>query len=257
MKLLFLSLFIYSFYAQATQASCSGPVDLLVVGDSQVGATWSKSYLGNFLPGCLKGNFIIYGRGGSVPGNWLGNGGMDQIETIQRDHQEEHLNLGAGKNVPLCQKRIGPMLEAHTPRKVLFEFGGNYISVPNEIISSQINQLMETVAQKGISPENCYFLNQTYEMEVSTKRNVPLKDLKNIKRIAEVITKAIDSRCQILSGLDIMKDSPYFDGKELLKRVQVDGRSGCSGAAVNDNAHVCGAAAKDFAERICSLFNQI
>ncbi len=234
-------------------SECSSPVDLLIVGDSQFGATWSKSYTGNFLQQCLKGNFVLYARGGTVPGNWLGKGGMDQIETIQRDPLKEHLNIGAGDKVPECKKRIGPMIEAHSPRQVMFEFGGNYIAQSDEFIRKDINLLMETVTAKGISPENCFFLHQTFEMEVATKRNVPLKNLDNIKRIRNVIQTSLQNRCQFLDGMDLMKDSPLFDGKELLRRIPIAGRGGCSGAASNDNAHVCGEAAQDFAQRVCHV----
>jgi hypothetical protein len=237
-------------------ASCQGPLDLLVVGDSQLGATWSKSYTGNFLQQCLKGNFAIYARGGTVPGNWIGSGGMDHIETIQRTPQEEHLNLGSGESVPLCKKRIGPMIDSHQPKRVLFEFGGNYIAAPDEVISSQIRDLVKILDEKKIASKDCYFLHQTYEMEVATKRNVPLKNLQNTKRILSVISLALKGKCQMIDGLELMKDSPYFDGKENLKRVLISGRGGCGGAAVNDNAHVCGSAAQDMAERLCLLFNQ-
>ncbi len=249
-----LLLFTISFPIFA-QAECAGPVDLLIVGDSQLGATWSKSYTGNFLQHCLKGNFVVYARGGSIPGNWLGQGGMDQIETIQRDPQNEHLNIGSLEKIPLCKKRILPMLSSHLPKKVMFEFGGNYIAQSDEFIANDIRHLMATLDSQGISQENCFFLHQTYEMEVETKRNVPLKNIENTQRILAVISKAINGRCQIINGLEVMKDSPYFDGKEHLKRIAIEGRSGCMGAAVNDNAHVCGEAARDFAERICHILN--
>lgn len=239
----------------SASANCPSPVDLLIVGDSQLGATWSKSYTGNFLQQCLKKDFVLYARGGTVPGNWLGKGGMDQIETIQRDSQNEHLNIGAADKVPVCKKRIGPMIDGHSPRQIMFEFGGNYIAQSDEFIRKDINLLMETVSAKGISRENCFFLHQTFEMEVSTKRNVPLKNLDNMKRIRDVIEKSLQNRCQFLDGMTLMQDSAYFDGKELLKRVPIEGRGGCSGAASNDNAHVCGEAARDFAQRICQFLN--
>jgi hypothetical protein len=256
MKAFLSSLIITLIVSWETRASCQGPLDLLVVGDSQLGATWSKSYTGNFLQQCLKGNFAIYARGGTVPGNWIGSGGMDHIETIQRTPQEEHLNLGSGESVPLCKKRIGPMIDSHQPKRVLFEFGGNYIAAPDEVISSQIRDLVKILDEKKIASKDCYFLHQTYEMEVATKRNVPLKNLQNTKRILSVISLALKGKCQMIDGLELMKDSPYFDGKENLKRVLISGRGGCGGAAVNDNAHVCGSAAQDMAERLCLLFNQ-
>lgn len=238
------------------QSECTGPVDLMVVGDSQFGATWSKSYTGNFLQHCLKGQFVVYARGGTIASNWLGKGGMDQIETIQRDSQNEHLNIGSQGSVPLCKKRISPMIDAHLPKKVLFEFGGNYIAQTDEFIANDIKLLMETVKSKGISEKNCFFLHQTYEMEVATKRNVPLKNIQNIKRILSVISKELEGRCQLINGLELMNESAFFDGKELLKRIPIEGRSGCMGAAMNDNAHICGEAARDFAERICHILNE-
>lgn len=229
--------------------------DLLILGDSQFGATWSRSYPGNFLQQCLKGEFVLYARGGTIAGNWIGKGGMDHIETIQRDPQEEHVNLGSKEKVPLCKKRLGPMIEAHRPQRILFEFGGNYIALKDEIIRSDIDNLMKEIKKYKIEPKNCFFLHQTYEMEVTDKRNVPLKNLTNIKRILAIISKVINGRCQLINGLELMKDSPYFDGSELLKRVPVQNRTGCGGAAVNDNAHVCGEAARDFADRICQIIN--
>jgi hypothetical protein len=92
-------------------------------------------------------------------------------------------------------------------------------------------------------------------MEVKSKRNVSRKNLVNTSRISRIILNAIENKCQHLDGLDIMKDSSYFDGKELLRRVPIVGKPGCSGAAENDNIHVCGEAAKDFAERVCLKIN--
>jgi hypothetical protein len=110
---------------------------------------------------------------------------------------------------------------------------------------------MNVTMEKGIASQNCFFLTPTYEMQVATKRNVSKKYLANTQRINAAIKKAIADRCQVLDGLEIMKESPYFDGKELLKRIQVEGKTGCAGAATNDNIHICGMAAKDLAERVC------
>lgn len=252
---IFWTLFLAHLLLTTAQAQCPQAIDLLVVGDSQIGATWSRSYLGNFLQTCLKGDFAIYARGGTVPGNWLDAGGMDHIETIERTALQSHLNIGANENVPLCKKRIGPMLEAHIPKKVLFEFGGNYISTSETVIKNQINRLMETVEENKINPQDCYFLTPTYEMVVESRRNVPTRNMANVKVVRDIIEKTIASRCQIVDGMEVMKDSTYFDGKELLKRVQIEGKSGCAGAAANDNVHTCGAAAKDYAERICQIIN--
>jgi len=48
-----------------------------------------------------------------------------------------------------------------------------------------------------------------------------------------------------------MQTSPYLLGNKLLKRVQIPSLPGCSGAASNDNIHVCGEAARDLAYRVC------
>lgn len=239
------------------KGNCHGPVDLLVVGDSQTGASWSRSYFGNFLQQCLKGDFMIYGRGGTVPSNWLNNGGMDKIETIQRDPDHGHLSIGNLDQVPDCKKRIEPMIRIHNPKKVLFQFGGNYIASSDEVIALQTEELMKTVVRSGLSFEQCFYLTPTFEMEVSTQRNVPLRDLKNVKRITKVISEALKGRCQLIDGVEIMKSSEFFDGKELLKRIKVDGLSGCFGPAVNDNVHVCGEAARDWAERVCTILNTL
>lgn len=236
-------------------AQCPSSVDVLVVGDSQSGATWSKSYFGNFIASCLSGNFVVYGRGGTVPANWLGTGGMDHIETIQRTSTNQHQNIGAGEKVPLCKKRIGPMLAAHTPKKVLFQFGGNMINSADEVVTKQIDRLMVSAVENGIQAQDCFFLMPTYEMEVGSRRNVPHRNLSNVQKINGLISGAIAGRCQLIDGVELMKNSPYFDGKELLRRVPIEGLPGCAGAAVNDNVHVCGEAARDLAERVCAIVN--
>jgi hypothetical protein len=247
--------FILTLSVQA-QSECPANIDLLIVGDSQVGATWSKSYVGNFLTQCLKGNFVIYGRGGTVPGNWLGSGGMDHIETIQRDLTQEHLNLGSKDNVPVCKKRLEPMLKAHNPKRLVLSFGGNYITLADSLVTKQMNQLALVLQEQGITRENCFFITPTFEMQVSERRNVPTRNLENTRHITQVIKQSIDRSCQVISGLDLMQDSPLFDGDQLLLRQPVAGRGGCMGPAVNDNVHVCGMAAQDYAERICQLLNK-
>lgn len=250
---LFATAFVFVHLTFLAHAQCPSPVDILVVGDSQSGATWSKTYFGNFLASCLQGNFVIYGRGATVPANWIGSGGMDHIETIQRTSSNNHLNIGAGETVPLCKKRIGPMLEAHTPKKVLFQFGGNMITSAEDVVIQQVDRLMVTAMEKGIKSQNCFFLMPTYEMEVESRRNVPHRNLSNVQKINRLITQTIAGRCQVIDGLEVMKDSPYFDGKELLRRVPIEGKPGCGGAAVNDNVHVCGEAARDLSERVCAI----
>lgn len=254
-KMKYFVLVVSFFILKSAWSQCPTAVDILVVGDSQTGATWSKSYFGNFLSSCLEGNFVVYGRGGTVPANWLGTGGMDQIETMQRTPTNRHLNLGANDSVPLCKRRIGPMLDEHQPKKILFQFGGNMISQTDEEIKKQIDRLMITVTEKGIRREDCYFLTPTYEMAVATNRNVPRRNLQAVLRINDLISQAINDRCQILNGVELMKDSAYFDGKELLKRVMIEGLPGCGGAAVNDNVHVCGEAARDMAKKVCDYLN--
>ena len=147
------------------------------------------------------------------------------------------------------------MLDSHQPQRVLLEFGGNYIAQADDFIVQDIKRLIQVLKDKNISKENCFFLHQTYEMEVATKRNVPHKNYENMKRVGNLIQKTIQDTCQYIDGFELMKTSPYFDGKELLKRIPIEGRPGCMGAAANDNAHLCGEAAKDFANRVCQFIN--
>jgi hypothetical protein len=51
-------------------------------------------------------------------------------------------------------------------------------------------------------------------MEVATNRNVPLRDLKNVKRITKVISENLQRRCQLIDSVELMKDSEFFDGKD-------------------------------------------
>ena len=251
MKKIFFCLFILSKSLFAHE--CQGPISLLVLGDSQTGATWSKSYFGNFLQECLSEDFVILGKGGSIPGSWIGKGGLDQIEIIQRTPESDHKNIGSGEKVPLCKKRLDPMLKSYLPKRVLFFFGDNYIASSDEMIAQDINQFATTLEQNFISKENCFFHTPTYEMEIKTKRNVSRKNLANTMRINQIIKNNLENKCQVIDGLELMKDSPYFDGKELLKRVQIEDRIGCAGAAMNDNIHLCGAAAEDMAKRTCQM----
>ncbi len=244
-------------YMSAAISDCQDPVDTLVIGDSQTGSKWSKSYFGDFLQTCLKEEFIIFGKGASIISNWLEKGGLENIEIIQRDPKNPQLSIGIGDQVPLCKKRIGPMLDAYQPRKVLFFFGDNYIGNSDEEIVKEAQSLVKLLDDKNIPSGNCFFLTPTYEMQIQTKRNVPRKNLANTKRIREALKKGLSDRCQFLDGLELMKTSSYFDGKELLKRVQIEGKPGCSGAAANDNIHVCGEAAKDLALKTCEILNEL
>lgn len=256
-KILFTLGILNTFFIFQAVAQSRTPLDLLIVGDSQVGATWSRSYLGNFLPSCLNGNFVIYGRGGTVLGNWLGKGGMDKVETIQRNPLHSHLNLGANEVVPLYKKRIEPMLLEHDPKRVVFEFGGNYIGETINLtkIKTDVRALMKVIADNKIDQENCFFLTPTFEMQVATKRNIPHHNLKGVIIVRDLIKSLIKGSCTHIDGLDVMKESDYFDGKEFLKRIPIAGKPGCSGAASNDNVHVCGEAAKELAERVCERIN--
>ena len=114
---------------------------------------------------------------------------------------------------------------------------------------------MALISKNNISAENCYFLTPTFEMEVESRRSVPQRNLTNVQIVTEKIQTALAGRCQHISGIELMKSSPYFDGKELLKRIPIQGLVGCTGAASNDNVHVCGEAAKDLAERVCQILN--
>jgi hypothetical protein len=248
MKKIIPFLFLFSLHLQA---QCPTPTDLLVVGDSQTGSAWSRSYFGDFVQECLKGSFAIYGRGGSIAQNWYGKGGLDSIDTVERGPSVPFHIVGSGDAVPLCKKRMEFMIDEHKAQKVLYFFGDNYIASEDAVIIKDINQLINVTMDKGITPQNCYFLTPTFEMQVATKRNVTRKYLANTQRINAAIKKAVGDRCQVLDGVEIMKESPFFDGKELLMRVQVEGKSGCSGAASNDNIHICGMAAKDLAQRVC------
>ncbi len=248
----FIAILMFSSLAHGT---CLGPKDFLVLGDSQTGATWAKSYFGNFLQECLRGDFIIFGKGGSNPSSWYGRGNLPNVEIIKRDSNNPHQNLGLESGLPLCQKRVNQMIDEYQPKKILFFFGDNMIASSDDDIKKEMNGLLSVIADKKIKKEDCYFLTPTYEMEVKSKRNVSRKNLANTTRISKNILQTIQEKCQHLDGLEIMKDSPFFDGKELLRRVLIQGRPGCGGAAENDNIHICGEAAKDLAEKVCQKLN--
>lgn len=230
-----------------------------MVGDSQIGATWATSYTGNFLQQCLKGDFVMYGRGATVPGNWIDQGGMDQIETIQRDPKNKHLNLGSKEMVPLCKKRLSHMLAAHTPKKVLLSFGGNYIgkTIDEAKVKKEIIRTIDIVQSHGITYEQCFFVSPTFEMEVATQRNIPHRDLEAVKKVTEIIRPLLQDKCQLIVGTTLMQDSVLLTGKNYLRRVQVPGTNGCLGAAQNDNVHICGEAAAEMAHKLCDLVNPL
>jgi len=251
-KFFLIILFVIS---SSSFADCGGPQDLLVLGDSQTGAAWSRSYFGNFLQQCLSGKFVIFGKGGSNPRTWY-TGGLENVEIVKRDPINAHINLGPGPTLPLCQKRLSEMIEGYNPKKILFFFGDNMIASSDEEIKKEMLGLLEIISKKNINRENCFFLTTSFEIEVKTKRNVTRKNLPNTERIRNIISNTILNKCQHIDGLEVMKNSPYFDGKELLRRVLIQGKAGCGGAAENDNIHLCGEAAKDLAEKVCSILNE-
>lgn len=250
--------FLLSFFNPASAAGCNGQeTDLLIIGDSQTGATWGRHYYGNFLQQCLRDrglNFRIYGRGATQPIHWLTNARLDMIETIMRDPDQNQVNLGKGEVVPECQKRLPQMLKTHGPKKFIAFFGDNLLGQSKAVIASQFSQMVKVVSDFGIGRENCYILTPTFEMEVTSKRNVPGKNLKVTQEISAVAVEAIEGKCQHLSGLDLMINSSLLKG-EFLSRIQAPPAQDCFGAAANDNLHLCGEAAKELASRVCELIS--
>lgn len=255
-----LALVLLPALAASAEPPCDAkPVDLLVLGDSQTGASWASSYHGNFLQRCLAdpshpaGSFAIYGRGGTAPAHWL-DGGLDAIPTIQRDNRSHHLNLGAGEQVPRCKTRLRPMLEAHRPRRVLAFFGDNVLGASSAEIARQFDRLTSAIAAAGIKPADCFIMTPTYEMAVQRRRNVAAKDLAATRKVRDAARSAVGTRCRFVDGLALMDASPHLDkAAGTLARAQSAGMSGCLGASGNDNVHVCGEAAKDLAGRVCAL----
>jgi len=249
--------------AVSAETACDvPPVDLLVIGDSQTGAFWGSSYYGNFLQKCLsddfknkpkpRGSFAIYGRGGTQPSHWLSNGGLDKISTIQRDAENNHKNIGANDQVPLCKRRLKPMLEAHRPRRVLAFFGDNLLTASDAAIKGQFEMLIKTIKDYGIGAQDCFIMTPTYEMEIMKKRNVAYKNSANTLKVTNAIKDAVGNKCRLINGLELMKGSPLLNST-LLRRIQSDGMAGCLGDAGNDNIHVCGEAARDLADRVCGI----
>lgn len=237
-------------------------VDLLVLGDSQTGATWSKSYFGNYLQKCLKeqmaetGNFVVYARGATQPTHWINSSGLDKIETIQRDPDNNHKNIGNLDKVPLEKKRIGPMLQSLQPKKVLFFFGDNLMIESPALIETQFTNLLSYVKAQKIPKLDCFLLTPTYEMEVTDHRSIKGKTLENTNKVIAAITKAAGDSCQVINGLDVIKNSPYFLKTNLVKRVPIVGDGGCTGGATNDNIHLCGEAAKYLAQAACNKLSE-
>jgi len=239
-----------------------GVVDLLVLGDSQTGATWSKTYFGNYLQKCLKeqiaetGDFVVYARGATQPTHWIKSAGLDKIETIQRDPENNHKNIGNLSAVPLEKKRIEPMLTNLQPKKVLFFFGDNLMVETSATIEAQFTSLLSYVKAHKIGKLDCYLLTPTFEMEVTDHRSVRGKTLENTTKVIAAIKKAAGDSCQVINGLDVIKASPYYLKGDLVKRVPIKGDGGCTGAATNDNIHLCGEAAKYLAKSACDKLKE-
>lgn len=231
-------------------------VNVLVIGDSQTGTPNSKSYFGNFLQQCLKNkgeSFVTYGRGGTRPIHWLDNSDMDLVTTIQRDNFNEEKNIGWGKMVPLCKRRLAPMLRRHSPQKVLVFFGDNLLLHPQDYIASQSKKMVEVIRSTGIPFNECFFLTPTYEMEVESQRNMPGKNLDNTKAVNAIIKAAVGNRCQVIDGLELMENSPLLLESKLFKRSQSTGQTDCFGKSANDNIHFCGDAAQEMANKVCDI----
>jgi hypothetical protein len=231
-------------------------VDVLAIGDSQTGTPNSKSYFGNFLQRCLKEKgerFVTYGRGGTRPIHWLDNADMDIVTTIQRDNLNEEKNIGWGKMVPLCKRRLAPMLRRHAPQKVLVFFGDNLLLHPEDYIASQAKKMVEVIRSHGIPFHKCFFLTPTYEMEVESQRNMPGKNIENTKAVNAIIKTAVSDKCQFIDGLELMENSPYLLESKLFKRSQPQGQTDCFGKSANDNIHFCGDAAQELANKVCEI----
>lgn len=245
--------------AHAEPPCPAGQTDLVVIGDSQTGASWASSYFGNFLQKCLKehplygSSFAVYGRGGTQPVHWLSNPGLDKIATVQRDPANNHRNIGTLAEVPLCKKRLPDMLRAHAPKKFVLFFGDNLLGASEEAIASQFDRAVTALAEGGVAKGDCYVVTPTYEMSVLQKRNVPAKDLANTLKVIAAARKGTADRCVFVDGVELMRNSPLTGADGLLARVQTGGKADCLGAAGNDNIHVCGEAARELAERVCAL----
>jgi hypothetical protein len=229
--------------------------DVLVLGDSQTGGSWATSYFGNFIQACLKSHrltpsFAVYGRGGTQPVDWLNRKSLDSVDVVYRDREENHKVL-RGPQTPVCMKRLSPLLQRHKPKKLVLFFGDNLLSAETLEIRRQYWLFLEEIRASGIAPGDCLLITPTYEMEVSSKRNVPSKNIANTRKVLAAIRAEVGEECRILDGLELMKASPHLKN-ETLRRVAVDGTSGCFQSAANDNIHICGEAAREFANRVCA-----
>lgn len=237
-------------------AECEHDRDLVIIGDSQIGATWSRSYIGNYLNECLKHesnlNYVIYGRGATTIGNWIDRTHLDHIEVIQRTRSNPHENIGAHQAVPMCKKRLDSILKSHLPQTLVLSFGGNWIGQDEKVIRQEINKAVNIINKQSATLAKCYFITPTFEMAVDQRRSVPRRTLEAVKQVTEIIHEQLQGHCQLINGVDLMADSSLLDKKtNTLKRIPIPSDTGCSGAAVNDNVHVCGEAAREMAYKIC------
>jgi hypothetical protein len=256
---LFLNLILGLFAITASWAqdvNCTGkPVDLLILGDSQNGADWATSYFGNFFQKCLSTHptglsFVSYARGGTAPLDWIKNTQLDKVNTIFRDNEHNQVNLGTNA-LPVCKKRLKSLIEIHHPKKVLIFFGDNLLTNTPAEIKNQYHLMLQVLKQAGYGPKECLLVTPTYEMAIATKRNVSAKTVANTEKVLGAIKDEIGEACTVISGLQIMDNSPYLADQKL-KRIGVEGTTGCFGAAANDNLHLCGESAQDFANRVCT-----
>jgi hypothetical protein len=251
MKTLIISLFV------ALTLSAFGKThktDLLIIGDSQNGGYWAKDYFGNHFQDCLTKNnqtFVSYARGGTQFDHWLNMGNLDHIETVYRDATTPQKLMG--KEADITHKRLGSLIKLHAPARVAVFFGDNLVSMQDFQIRLQVEKTINMLHQSGIYNGQCIFITPTYEMQIGTKRNVPMKNFRNTLRVNMAIKEAVEERCLVLDGLELMKNSPLLLKDQTLQRRPTPGLSGCDGAAVNDNIHYCGQAAAEFARKVCEL----
>lgn len=228
-------------------------VDLLILGDSQTGGFWATSYFGDFLQRCLARKeglqFVAYARGGTQMIQWTTSSALDSIPTVYRDAETPRKILGKAE-VPVAWKRASSLLKHHSPQAVLLQFGDNLLSLPPSEIEAQTAGILNELERAGLDRDHCFFATPTFEMAVSTRRNVPAKNLQNTLKVRQAIERAAKDRCTLLDGTSLLAHSPWLE-HGLLKRVSIPGTVGCAGSAVNDNTHVCGEAARAWAEAVC------
>lgn len=249
MKTLLLSLI---FLVILIPLAAAQKIDLLVIGDSQNGGYWAKDYFGDHFQECLSKTqhpFAIYARGGTQFNHWLNDGALDHIETVYRDATTAQKLMG--NEAELTHKRLQSLISLHTPVRVAVFFGDNLISFQEFQIRMQVEKTINALHQSGISNGQCIFILPTFEMQIGTKRNVPLKHYRNTLRVNTAIKEAVDNRCLVIDGLELMSNSPLLLKDQTLLRKSSPGRVGCAGAAVNDNIHYCGEAAAEFAHKVC------